>query len=270
MAVAVVAYQAGAAIATRLFPLLGATGVALLRIALAALVLAMLARPWRVALPPGSRAAVLRYGVTLGLMNVAFYAALARLPLGTAVGIEFAGPLGLALAASRHVRDVGIAALAASGLLLLITSGSGGDLHRPDPRGIGFALLAAIAWARYIIEGRRLGAVLPVGTGLALGLMVATAVVLPVGILSLGPLARNPALLGPALAVAVLSSAVPYTLELRAMRGLSTRAFGILASLDPVIAALSGLLFLGQHLPGAGLLGIACISLASVGTVLER
>lgn len=219
---AVFAYQAGAALAIRLFAVFGPAGTVTLRIGLAALILLALRRPWRRPVSTTALRAILAYGITLALMNTAFYAALARLPLGTAVGIEFTGPLGLALVQSRRLRDLSFVALAVAGLALLGTEGGFGS-RRPDPAGIGFALLAALAWALYILSAKWLGRALPVGDGVAFSMATAALIVLPIGGASLGPLFLQPGLLAPALGVAVLSSVIPYALELAAMRRLSTR-----------------------------------------------
>ncbi len=262
---AVITYQAGAALATRLFTTFGPAGTATLRIGLAALILLALRRPWRRRVSQTALRAVVAYGLSLAVMNTAFYASLARLPLGTAVGIEFAGPLGLALLQSRRLRHVGFVALAVAGLALLGTGGA----HRPDPIGVGFALLAALAWAFYIMAAKRLGRAIEVGDGVALSMAVAAMFVLPVGGSSLGPMLVRPALIVPAFGVAILSSAIPYALELAAMRRLSTRSFSILMSLDPAVAAVSGFVFLGQRLSVVDLIGIACVTAASIGTVLD-
>jgi inner membrane transporter RhtA len=266
---AVFAYQSGAALATKLFIVFGPLGTASLRIGLAALILLVLRRPWRRPVPMNALGAILSYGLTLGIMNMAFYVSLARLPLGTAVGIEFAGPLGLALLQTRRLRHLGFVALAVLGLLLLGTGGGIGA-RRPDPVGVGFALLAALSWATYIVSAKRLSRTMEGGDGVALGMAVAALVALPIGAFSLGPLLLRPVLLVPAFGVAVLSSALPYALELSAMRRLTTRTFSILMSLDPAIAAISGAVFLNQRLDFGELLGIACISAASIGTVLDQ
>ena len=264
-----IVFQAGAALATELFPDFGPFGTVLLRIGLAALLLGAVWRPWRVRLDRRATVAVLRYGVVLGVMNTLFYVALSRLPLGTAVGIEFAGPLALAIARSRRRADLFWVGLVVLGLLLLVRH-LGGEARRPDPVGVACALGAAVGWASYILAGSALGRVLPAGPGTALGMAVATVVALPLGVARLGPLVAHPALLLPALGVATLSSAVPYVLELAAMRRISARVFGVLMSLEPGIAALSGLVFLGEALSPWRWLGLGCVVAASLGTVLER
>ncbi len=264
-----VVFQAGAALATTLFPFFGPFGTVLLRVGLAAVLLGAIWRPWRVRLDRRAVRAVLQYGVVLGAMNTLFYGALSRLPLGTAVGIEFAGPLVLALLRSRRRADVFLVGLVLLGFVLLVRR-AGAGATRPDPVGVACALGAAVGWAAYILAGSALGRVLPAGPGTALGMVVATVVALPLGILRLGPLAAHPGLLLPALAVATLSSAVPYVLELAAMRRVGARVFGILMSLEPGVAALSGLVFLGEALSLSRWLGLSCVVLASLATVLER
>ena len=236
LATGMLSFQTGAAIAKSLFPAFGPLGVVTLRISLAALLLGATLRPWRAPLTAAAWRAILPYGATLAAMNTCFYLALARMPLGPTVAIEFAGPLGLAIALSRHKRDLLIAALVITGLALL--TGPTAHGHTLDPVGIAFALAALL--------------------------------ILPLGATSLAPLRTHPALIWPALAIAPQSSALPYLLALAAMRRMTARAFGILMSLEPALAALSGLVLLHEHLTPLRWTGIAAIILASVVSVAER
>lgn len=258
--------QFGAAVASRLFGTGGPWGVTVLRLVFAALVVGAFTRP-----RPGrwSRAqwrAVLAYGVSLGVMNGCFYAALARLDLGVAVTIEFLGPLVLAACLSRRLLDLGWVLLALLGVGLLgldgFTSGTG-----LDPIGVLFALAAAGCWALYIITGARLGAALPGSSALAVSMGVGAICLLPLGVPGALRLTGSAPLLGLAALTALLSSVVPYTLELAALRRLPRRVFGVLLSLEPAIAALAGWVLLGQHLGALQWLAIAMVVGASIGTM---
>ena len=263
-----VSFQTGASAAKELFPAIGPLGMVLVRAGVAALVMCALARPS----PARFTASVLRrlvpYGVALAGMNASFYLSLVRLPLGLAVAIEFLGPLLVALAGSRRPADLVVVALVAGGLLLLL--GPTATSVTPDPRGVAWALLAGVFWAVYIVAGHRVGQVLPAASGAALGMVVATLAMLPFSALSLGGFARHPALIGPACAVAILSSALPYTLEMMALRRLSMRVFGVMMSLEPAIAALAGVVFLGEHLVARRWAGIACVVAASLASAAQH
>jgi inner membrane transporter RhtA len=255
--------QYGAALAKGLFPVLGPLGATTLRLLLAALLLALVFRPWRGGLPAGGRRAIAGYGIALGLMNLCYYLALARAPMGIVVAVEFTGPLAVAIAASRRPVDFLWVLLAVAGLLLLVPWRSG--TASVDGAGLGLALLSGFFWALYIVFGTRAGAVHG-GRGVALGMIVAALVALPFG----GDLLRDAVLdwkiLGLGLAVATLSSALPYVLEMHAMQQMPTRTFGIFMSVEPAIAALSGFLFLGERLAALQFIAIACVVLASLGS----
>lgn len=261
--------QFGAALAKGLFPVLGAVGATTLRLVLAALLLALVFRPWRFGIPASSRAALAGYGTALGLMNLFYYLALQRVPMGIVVAIEFLGPLAVAIAASRRALDFLWALLAAAGLALLLPlRGGTGSL---DPIGLGFALLAGVGWASYIVFGTRAGADHG-ARGVALGMIVGAVVVLPVGAVfgggALGAAVLDGRVLPLALAVAVLSSALPYVLEMYAMQRIPTQTFGILMSLEPAIAALFGLMLLGERLTPLQDIAIGCVMAASLGSAL--
>ncbi len=258
VAIAAVSPQLGAALATTLFGQLGPAGAAFLRLAFAALILWVI---WRPRLSGALRLAA-AFGVSLGLMNWTFYEAIARLPLGVAVTIEFAGPLSVAVVASRRPLDVLWVLLAAAGIWLLIGP-TGGDL---DPLGVVFALIAAVCWAAYIHLNQRTGASFRGGSGLAIAMVVGALVVLPAGVLQGGGALVRPELLGAVLVVAILSSVVPYSLDVEALRRLPAAVFGVLMSLDPAIAALIGFLLLGQALGPLEVLAIAMVVVASAGS----
>ena len=255
--VACVSPQLGAALAVTLFDELGPAGAAFLRLAFAAIILLAIWRP-RLA---GDLRLPAAFGLALGLMNWTFYEALDRIPLAIAVTIEFTGPLLVAVIGSRRPLDGAWIALAAAGILLLVNPG-GGSL---DPVGVGFALIAAVCWMSYIYLSKRTGAAFPGGSGLAIAMAVGALVVLPVGVIQADAALMQPNLLGSALVVALLSSVLPYSLELEALRRLPEAVFGVLMSLDPAVAALVGFLALGQALDGREVLGIAMVVVASAG-----
>jgi inner membrane transporter RhtA len=258
---AIVSVQVGAAVAKSLFDDAGPAGAVLLRVGFAALVLWLLWRP-----RPGAHArADLRlaaaFGVTLAGMNLAFYEALDRVPLGVAVTLEFVGPLGVAVAASRRALDVLWVVLAAAGILLLADLGGGSA----DAAGVALALLAGCFWAAYILVNERVGRTFAGGGGLALAMAVATALLVPVGVADAGDALFDPRVLAVGAAVAMLSSAIPYSLELEALRRIPAGIFGVLMSLEPAVAALAGLVILGEVLGAREWSGIALIVAASAG-----
>jgi inner membrane transporter RhtA len=255
--VAAVSPQVGAALAVTLFDELGPAGAAFLRLAFAAIVLWAI---WRPRLTGDLRLAA-AFGVALGLMNWSFYEAIARIPLGVAVTIEFAGPLLVAVLGSRRPLDVVWVALAAIGIVVLVDP-VGGSL---DPAGVAFALAAGTCWMAYIYLSKRTGAAFAGGTGLAIAMAVGALIVLPAGVLQADGALVQPHLLGPALVVALASSVLPYSLELEALRRLPESVFGVLMSLDPAIAALVGLVALDQALDARDVVAIAMVVVASAG-----
>jgi inner membrane transporter RhtA len=256
-------FQLGAVIAKGLFPLVGASGTTALRMALAAVILLAVWRPWRLRLRGREMRVIVCYGLALGCMNFCFYLALSSIPLGIAVALEFAGPLGLAMAASRRASDFLWILLAALGLLALLPLGIGSQSL--DPAGVAYALGAGVFWALYIFFGRKAGAAHG-GQTTALGMLVGCLVVVPIGVAQSGAHLFSPAILPAALGVALLSSAVPYSLEMLAMPKLPTRTVGVLMSLDPALGALSGLLFLGERLSWLQWAAIGSIMAASAGS----
>ncbi|WP_342641822.1 threonine/homoserine exporter RhtA [Rhodoligotrophos ferricapiens] len=262
---AVVSIQYGATIAKSLFPIAGAEGTTALRLTLCAILLTSIVRPWRAKITRQSWPPILLYGAALGGMNLLFYMALRTLPLGITVALEFLGPLAVAMVGARRPIDFLWIGLAVTGLLLLLPVGT--SVHALDPIGVALALGAGGCWALYIIFGKK--AALDHGvTTVALGTMIAAAVVLPFGIAEAGTAMFSPSILPAALAVAVLSSALPYTLELAALRRLRSHTFGTLMSLEPAVGALVGFAVLGENLPFIQWLAIAFIVLASAGTAV--
>ena len=261
---AVLSVQGGAAIAKGLFPALGATGTVGLRVILSALILLAAFRPRLARFTAAQWRAVIPYGVVLGVMNLVFYLAIVRIPLGLAVTLEFIGPLGVAVAGSRRALDVVWVVLAAAGIAL-IAPWSGGGV---DPLGVALALAAGACWAAYILLGGHVSRVVSGGAAVAVGMAIAAVTVLPVAVASGGLGRLTPRLLAAGVGVALLSSAVPYTLEMIALKALPARTFGILMSLEPAVAALTGLIFLEEILTVAQWLAVALVIAASAGATL--
>lgn len=257
----------GAAVAAQLFPVLGPWGVTSLRVAIAAVLLVVIVRPrpgkWT---RPQWLAAVL-FGVSLAAMNGFFYAAIDRIPLGPAVAIEFLGPLVLAAVLTRKLRDFAWVGVALLGMVVLGIDGLIGA-EPLDPLGVVFILIAAGFWAMYIRMSARVGALIPGSSGLAMGLVVAAVLLIPVGIPAASTVAMDPQLLLLAAITAVLSSVIPYSFELAALRRLPQRVFGVLLSLEPAFATLAGWLILGQDATPLRMVAIALVIAASVGTTL--
>ena len=255
----IVSVQLGSALAKHLFSTVGSFGTVALRLFFAAAVLMLF---WRPSLHMNRRTwtVVLSYGVTLGLMNECFYLALARIPLGIAVTISFLGPLAVALAGSRRWLDALWAVLAAGGVVLLMEGR--GDLNLV---GILFALAAGTCWGLYILVGAALGRHTTEGNGLALGMAVAAMVAVPFGVADSGTALIQPWVLVAGLGVALLSSVIPYSLDLEALRRIPPRVFGILMSLEPAVAALIGLIVLQESLLWTQWIAVLCVVAASAG-----
>jgi inner membrane transporter RhtA len=256
---AIVSVQFGGALAATLVPEIGAGGSVTLRLVFATAVLWAIARPRVRGHGRGAWLTVLAFGAALGLMNLAFYSSLARLPIGVAVTVEFLGPLALATALSRRLRDLAAVAAAAVGVVLISEA-----LDTPfadiEWTGLGLAALAGACWAAYILASGRAGREFPKLEGLALAMAVALVVTLPFGVASVPEWTGESVAKG--LGIAVLSSVLPYSLELAALRTLSPRVFGILLSLEPAAAALAGLVVLDQRLARLQLVGMALVVLA--------
>ncbi len=258
---AIASVQFGSALATTVFARVGPGGAVLLRLLAASAVLLLI---WRPRLEARSRRELMLaagFGLILAAMNLTFYQAIARIPLGIAVTIEFVGPLAVAIAGSRRRVDLLWVAFAAAGIVALMH----GDVHALNAIGVVFALLAGVMWAAYILVNARVGQAFERGSGLALAMAVATVAALPVGVAEggRGLLSVHALLVGGA--VGILSSAIPYSFEMEALRRIATNVFGVLMSLEPGVAALAGLLVLGQTLSARQLVGIALVVVASAG-----
>ncbi len=256
--------QIGAAIAKNLFADLGPGGTVFLRISFAALVLTLLWRPRIRGYTRREYLVALIFGLTLAAMNFSLYIAIDRIPLGVAVTLEFTGPLGVALVGSRRALDLLWIVLAAAGILLLAPLGVLGTSDL-DPVGVMFALLAGTFWASYIIFSARTGSAFPGGTGLVIALCIGTVVLLPIGILGGGYALLEPRLLLLGFGVAMLSAAIPYSLEMKALRKVPARVFGVLMSLEPAVAALVGFIILGERLGTKSIVAILLVSVAAAG-----
>jgi inner membrane transporter RhtA len=258
--VGIASTQTGGAIAKTLFDDLGPAATAFLRVAFAALLLVVV---WRPRFGGHSRREIglaVAFGLALSAMNLTFYEAIDRIPLGIAVTIEFAGPLAVAIAGSRRALDALWVVLAATGILLLARGG--GDVATD---GVLLALLAGVFWGAYILLSARAGRAFPGGGGLAIAMAVGGTALIPIGVAGGGSSLLHPELLAAGAGVALLSSAIPYSLELEALRRLPTRVFGILMSVEPAIAALAGFVILGEGLRGRDVAAIALVATASAG-----
>ncbi len=256
----IVSVQFGGALAATLVPQIGAAGSVLLRIVFAALILLAAVRPGLRGHSRADWATVVAFGIALALMNWSFYGSLAHLPLGVAVTVEFTGPLLLATVLSRRLVDL-VAVLAAAVGVGLISEALTAPWSELSGTGLLLAGTAGACWAAYILLSGRTGAAFPRLDGLALALAVSVVVVLPAGLATTDLWTGQHVVKG--LGLAVLSSLLPYSLELLALRRLSAGVFGILLSLEPAVAALAGLVVLGQRLSGLQLLGMALVVLAS-------
>jgi len=262
-----ISVQFGGALAVTLMPRAGALGVVALRLLVAAVVLLVVCRP---RLRGHSRAdwgTVVVFGVTMAAMNGLFYQALDRIPLGPAVTLEVLGPLALSVVASRRALNLVWAALALVGVFLLSGGGGGAGFGALDPAGVAFALGAGAMWAAYIVFSARTGRRFPQADGLALAMAVGALLFLPLGLVESGAKLADPVTLGLGAAVALLSSVLPYTLELLALRRLPASTFAILMSLEPAIAATAGFLILDQALTTVQAAAIALVVAASMGAV---
>lgn len=255
----------GATFAKTLFPVIGPAGTTALRLSLAAVMLSLALRVWRFQPTRQAVVAAISYGLAMAGMNLLFYMAIQRIPLGIALAIEFTGPLGLALFYSRAKVDLAWSALAVLGLGLLLSFNAHGNSI--DLGGALLALGAGGFWAAYIVFGQRAGAACG-RYAPALGMIVASFVALPFGVVQAGSQLLHPTIISTGLLVALLSSAIPYTLEMFALRRLPAKSFSILTSAEPAVGAIVGTFFLGEMLSATKWLGIAAIVVASLGTTL--
>lgn len=264
--ISMVSYQCGASLAKHLFPLVGAQGATAFRLGLSALMLLLWRRPWRRAGSQRDWRALWGYGLSMGAMNLVFYMSLRTIPLGIAVALEFTGPLALALAGSRRLLDFIWIALVVAGLALLLPLG--GRAQVLDPVGVMYALAAGVGWVLYIVLGKKAGASHG-ADAVTLGTSIGALVAIPFGVAHAGSALFSPTLLPYALGVALLSSALPYSLEMIALTRLPARTFSTLLSLEPAIAAVAGVALLGERLTLLQWLAIVAIIVAAAGTALS-
>ncbi|BBH71042.1 hypothetical protein ACTI_77270 [Actinoplanes sp. OR16] len=263
---AIISVQFGSAVARTLFDDLSAAGITFLRLAIAAVVFTVIARPRLRTWSKSAWKAAILLGVVMAGMNLIFYLSLRTVPLGLAVTVEFLGPLLLAVVQSRRVAEFLWALLAGGGVILL-----GLDVSTGAPvEGLLLAFLAGLCWAGYIVFSARLGAIVPGTGGLAVALTVAAVVVAPFGAGQIGDVIEKPSLLVGAVTVALLSSVISYGLEINALRRIPTRVFGILMSLEPAAAAIAGLIVLRQRLGRVELLALVLVTVASLGAALGK
>lgn len=263
--IAMCSIQSGASLAKNLFPILGAAGTSGLRLFFASMILLIIWRPWNHRFTRMQMKPLAFYGLSLGWMNLLFYYALERIPLGIAVALEFTGPLAVALFNSKKKVDFIWTILAGVGIYLLLPVSGAVGL---DPLGVAFALGAGFFWAIYIFYGQKAGQGLHGGLATSMGMAFAAAVVLPFGIYSIGLKIFSPDLILLGLGVAILSSALPYSLEMISLKKLPTKTFGVLMSLEPAVGAFAGLLFLGEALTLLQWFAISCVIISSLGSTL--
>lgn len=263
--IAMLSIQSGASLAKSLFPLVGAPGVTALRIALGTAILVVIFKPWRLRFKKEQRLPLLFYGLSLGAMNYMFYLSIQTIPLGIAVALEFTGPLAVALFSSRRPVDFIWVVLAVLGLWFLLPLGQ--DVSQIDLTGAALALGAGACWAVYILTGQRAGEEHGPAT-VALGSLIAAIVFVPVGMAQATESIWQWSVMPIGLAVAILSTALPYSLEMIALTRLPTRIFGTLMSMEPALAAISGMVFLGETLTFTQTLALCSIIAASMGSTL--
>lgn len=259
----VVALGIGTSFGKQLFPQVGALGTTALRVGFSALLLLLIWRPWRWTTTRADFKSLVRYGMALGCMNLMFYQSIQTIPFGVAVAIEFSGPLAVAFFTSRQRIDYLWIAFAIAGLGLLLPLGH--DMASLDPAGVGFGLGAAVFWAAYILFGKKVGH-LHAGHSVALGLTMAAITVVPFGVWHAGSALLQPEILLAGLGVAAVSSAIPISLEMVALKRLTPAAFGVMASMEPAVAALMGVLVLHEHLTGLQWLAIVLVMCAAAGS----
>ena len=261
-----ISLNAGAAVAKHLFPLVGVEGVTAYRIGFAALLMMAIFRPWRAPLTWRQAGNVAVYGSVIGLMNLLIYRAFSHIPMGIAGAIEVSGPLAVAVWTSRRPRDLAAVGLAVLGLYFLLPIH--GKVDQLDPVGVAYAAGAAVCWALYIVFGKRVS-VMHGGQSVAWGMTAGALFIVPLGAWTSGAVLLTPSFMAIGLAIAVMSSALPYTLEMLSMRSLSSRTFSMFSSAAPALSALAGMVLLGEHLTPTQWLAIASIVAASALTTLR-
>jgi inner membrane transporter RhtA len=261
---AIISVQSGAAIAKGLFPAIGAAGTASLRIGISALILLAVYRPNLKKITVEQWKFVIPYGLSLGAMNLIFYLAIERIPIGLAVTLEFIGPLLVAVLGSKRWIDFFWVLLAAAGIVLIAPWTNNGI----DTLGVLFALLAGAFWAAYIVLGGKISKIMKGGDAVAIGMLFGSALIVPFGILGNGLSNLTPQFLGLGVALALLSSAIPFTLEMKALGQLPARTFSILMSLEPAAASICAFLFLQEYLSSNEILAVIFVVIASAGSTI--
>ncbi len=261
---AIISVQSGAAIAKTLFPAIGAAGTASLRIGISAIILFVVYRPNLFKFTPNQLKIVIPYGLSLGAMNLIFYLAIERIPIGLAVTLEFIGPLVVAVMGSKRLIHYLWVLLAAAGIVLIAPWSNDGI----DLLGVLFALLAGALWAAYIVLGAKVSKIMKGGEAVATGMLFASVLIVPFGILENGLNNLTPTFLYLGIALALLSSAIPFTLEMKALGQLPTRTFSILMSLEPAAASICAFIFLQEYLTFNEILAVVFVVIASVGSTI--
>ena len=260
----IISVQCGAAIAKTLFPAIGAAGTASIRIGISAIILLLAYRPNLKQITTSQWKIVVPYGLALGAMNLIFYLAIERIPIGLAVTLEFIGPLLVAIIGSKRLIDYCWVLLAAMGIVLIAPWSN----DRIDLLGVVFALLAGALWAAYIVLGGKISKIMNGGQAVSTGMLFAAILILPFGLLENGLDNLTPKFLGMGVALALLSSAIPFTLEMKALGQLPPRTFSILMSLEPAAAAICAFIFLQESLSFYEILAVVCVVIASAGSTL--
>jgi inner membrane transporter RhtA len=261
---AIISVQCGAAIAKSLFPAIGAAGTASIRIGVSALILLLAYRPNLKSITREQWKIVVPYGLSLGAMNLIFYLAIERIPIGLAVTLEFIGPLLVAIIGSKRLIDYCWILLAAAGIVLIAPWSN----ERIDPLGVLFALIAGGLWAAYIVLGGKISRIMNDGQAVSTGMLFAAILILPFGFYENGLANLTPKLFGMGVALALLSSAIPFTLEMKALGQLPPRTFSILMSLEPAAASICAFIFLQENLSFYEILAVVCVVVASAGSTL--
>ena len=261
---AIISVQSGAAIAKTLFPAIGAAGTASLRIGISAIILLAIYRPNLFKITPNQWKIVISYGLSLGAMNLIFYLAIERIPIGLAVTLEFIGPLLVAVIGSKRLIDYLWVLLATAGIVLIAPWSNNGI----DLLGVLFALLAGAFWAAYIVLGTKVSKIMKGGDAVATGMLFASILIVPFGISENGLNNLTPTFLYLGIALALLSSAIPFTLEMKALGQLPARTFSILMSLEPAAASIFAFIFLQEYLTFNEILAVVFVVIASVGSTI--
>ena len=264
-----VAIQSGASFAKQLFPIVGPEGTSALRAFFAAAILSIIFKPWKARLSPKGWRNVIFYGICLGAMNIIFYAAIARIPLGIGVALEFTGPLAVAFFSARKKRDFAWVLLAVVGVCLLLPD-IGNSPNSLDPVGVMLALTAGAFWAGYIVFGNKTGNEGSGGVTVTLGMLVAAFAIVPIGVVSQGTVLLTPFALFMGVAVGVFSSAIPYTLEMNAMRNMPKQTFSIMMSVEPAIAAIAAFIIIDETLTVSQWFAVALVVVATAGSSITQ